>query len=284
MSGTSPHRGRNNFRDHGLPAKQAYPWGSSLPDMLIDVHCHCNSLSKIIREQVFAQAQAKSDCCFVDSSIDVQSSLASHALSSHYDFIYTSLGFHPFCAENFSEELVGIYEGLIDENPRIVAIGEIGLDAKAQAPLDTQREVLNAWVRLAKRKNLPVVIHNRLDQPQVLDILDHFYPSYDRLVFHCFSYPVHILDRIIRKKGFVSFSLNILRSNKDILDALKHCPLSSLLLETDSPYMKIKDAASTPLDIVKVYQQAAALKGIEQTELAGHVQANAQRVFALNLK
>jgi TatD DNase family protein len=112
--------------------------------------------------------------------------------------------------------------------------------------------------------------------------LDKVFSGYEQVIFHCFSYGEEILQEVIRRKGAVCFSLNILRSNAAILASLRECPLENMLLETDSPYMKIKDKHSTPLDIEKVYARAAEIKGIEPARLEAAVSENSQRLFSFS--
>ena len=249
--------------------------------MLIDSHCHFNSLSKAKREEI---TSSKPDILLIDSSIDVNSSLASVHLSRKHDFIYSSLGFHPFCADDFSDEVFARYRKLIDDGERIVSIGEIGLDYKAKASLDKQELVFSSFLELAKEKDLPVVIHNRMDPADmdffdVLGVIDRYFLDYKKVIFHCFSYPPQFLTKILEKGGFVSFSLNVLRKKKDIIESLKECPLDNLLLETDSPYMKIGKEPSTPLDIDKVYSCVAGIKALGPEELGEAVLSNAKRAF-----
>jgi len=256
--------------------------------MLIDAHCHFNSLSTDIRDNLISSC--RDDYCFIDSSIDTKSSLESAALSEKYSFVYTSLGFHPFCGREYTPEVIAEYKNLIDANKKIVAVGEIGLDYKAQIPLEEQVTILTKFIGLAKDKDLAIVIHSRFDPSvslkagysKILNILDGFFSTYQKVIFHCFSYSSEFLEEIIEREGFVSFSLNILRKNKDIISSLKKCPLSSLLLETDSPYMRVKNIPSNPLDIIKVYSQAALIKGVEEERLRETVISNASRLFSLN--
>jgi len=260
--------------------------------MLIDSHCHFNNLSQITRKQVLDCAQDSAQYCFIDSSIDLNSSLASSKLSVSHEHIYTSLGFHPLSAESFNQQTQAAYENLIKENSKIIAVGEIGLDYKAALAAKDQEEIFKTFIQLAKSNNLPITIHNRIDPesdklktPQrVLEIIDQFYSNYEKVIFHCFSHSVEILEKIIAKSGFVSFSLNILRKAKKILKSLEACPLENLLLETDSPYMKIKDRSSTPLDIVKVYERAAEIKGLSKEKLEEQVFSNAKRAFCFNYR
>ena len=250
--------------------------------MLIDSHCHLNSLSKITREDVISSCDK--NYCFIDSSIDLNSTKISLELSSKYDFIYSALGFHPFSGKSFTPAVVIEYSKLIDEGKKVVAIGEIGLDDKADISPQLQEEILTAFIELAKSKDLPVVIHNRRQDAKILDILDKFYSSYEKVVFHCFSYNQDFLAKIIKRKGFISFSLNILRQKEDIIQSLERCPLDKLLLETDSPYMRISGKPSIPLDIEKTYLRAAEIKGISKEELEEAVSLNIKELFPDILK
>lgn len=248
--------------------------------MLIDTHCHINSLSKTDIDDL--SAHRASDSFFIDSSIDYKSTLQSLELSRTHPFIYSAVGFHPFCVKEFTPEVLAQYEKLLAQNSgRIVAIGEIGLDYKAKDALERQQDVLKEFIGLAQRYDKPLIIHNRFQTPAILPILDSFFSSYERIVFHCFSYSTSFLGEILTRGGYASFSLNILRKNKDILASLGACPLERLLLETDSPYMKIGDKPSVPSDISQVYSSAAAVKGLPIEELSAQVFLNAKKVFRL---
>jgi TatD DNase family protein len=254
--------------------------------MLIDSHCHINSLTPEQRTVVFTPEV--SCYCFIDSSINIKTSVESLQMSRTVSFVYSSLGFHPFCASEYNPDIIKDYEKMLEDGgKKVVAIGEIGLDYKAEVSQDKQEEVLRQFIMLAKRRNLPVVIHNRLNPTvastnyklRILEILDEFYSSYESVVFHCFSYNRDLLIRIVEKRGMVSFSLNVLRRKKRLLEALLACPLDNLLLETDSPYMRIEDAASTPLDIRRVYDFVADVKKIDSSKLEQVVGNNAKRIF-----
>lgn len=216
---------------------------------------------------------------FIDSSIDLNSSKISLELSGRYKSVYSALGFHPFSVKSFSASIVSDYAVLIDKSEKVAAIGEIGLDHKAGVSFQEQEEVLSLFIGLARDKNLPVMIHNRWPDTRILAILDKFYSKYEKVVFHCFSYGPDFLAKIVEKGGFVSFSLNILRKKEEIIRSLEVCPLERIILETDSPYMRINGKPSTPLDIDKVYQAAAKIKGISREELVNAVRLNIKELF-----
>ena len=253
--------------------------------MLIDNHCHINSLSALERAGIFARDL--SDYLFIDSTIDMETTCNSLSLSQWYPHVMTAVGFHPLSGAQYNDNTIKEYQDIIDQNKKIVAIGEIGLDYKAPVTLVKQEEIFRAFVALAYRNNLPVVIHNRVDRkilfeagtPYILNILSEMVTSYERLVFHCFSFNRKFMEMVVEHGGYVSFSLNILRGNKDILDALKNCPAENILLETDSPYMRINDKPSSPFDIEKVYDLAAAVRGVLRPELEETIYNNSRRLF-----
>jgi TatD DNase family protein len=245
--------------------------------MLIDTHCHLNSLSQENRRQVIQSCS--SGYVLINSSIDLQSSKESLRLCGDHSFIYSALGFHPFSACQYDPQILRQYKELALNHNKVVAIGEIGLDYKADISLEKQEEIFRKFIELADNLSLPIVIHNRLEGFGALRVLDDYLSSYENVIFHCFSYSQEFLDKIIAKGGYVSFSLNILRGSAKIIASLRKCPLENLLLETDSPYMRLEGKPSTPLDIDKVYKFAAKTKDIEQKELEDIVFTNARKVF-----
>lgn len=247
--------------------------------MLIDAHCHINTLTE--GQQLDLTDKAKSDYIFIDISIDLDSALKSISLSKNYSFIYTSLGFHPIGCKEFREDIIDRYKNILKGNEKIIAIGEVGLDYKASLPLGEQERLLSEFIQLSKDFSLPLIIHNRWHNEMVLDILSERFSNYENIIFHCFSQDKDFLTKIVDKNGFVSFSLNILRGKKSIIEALRNVPLDNLLLETDSPYMRIEGNCSSPLDINKVYSYTAKERGVSASELSRIVYGNACRVFDL---
>jgi TatD DNase family protein len=247
--------------------------------MWIDVHCHINCFP---RNEIKDLVSSCKESLFIDSSTNYRTSLLSLEISKEHRFIYSSLGFHPFWAEEFSDETINKYEKLIDSNlGKVIAIGEVGLDFKAETPLEEQERIFGEFINLAKRKNLPLIIHNRLNSFKILNVLDNFFSSYEKIIFHCFSYSEDFLEKIISKKGYVSFSLNLLRKKEELIESLKRCPLEHLILETDSPYMKIENRPSSPLDIKKLYSFVANIRSVKEEILKESIFSNVKKVFSL---
>lgn len=245
--------------------------------MLIDTHCHINAITNISLE--LKEAFNNESFLFLDSSIDLETSLKSLELAKDYSRVYSALGFHPISADKFNSKIVEEYEKLIINNRKVIAIGEIGLDGKTQHPLDLQEEIFRSFIQLAKKISLPIIIHNRLDEIRVTAILDEYFSDYSKVIFHCFSYSKDLLKRIIDKGGFVSFSLNLLRQKDIIMESLKLAPVENMLLETDSPYIRIRALAPIPLDIKEVYEFVAKVKGLKKQELEDIIGSNAKKLF-----
>ncbi|MEI8348590.1 MAG: TatD family hydrolase [Candidatus Omnitrophota bacterium] len=247
--------------------------------MFVDAHCHINALPPVTRQALTPTLTSLGIC--IDSSINCVTTIESLSLSSQLERVYSSIGFHPFCAQEFSIDILTTYKNFISQNSKIVAIGEIGLDEKAQAPLSQQEAVLREFLRLAKETGLPVIIHNRLSGDGILGILNDFFPSYEKVIFHCFSYDSELLHAVVAKGAYVSFSLNVLRKQTRVLQSLVACPLERMLLETDSPYMKINQQPSTPFDIKTLYEFVASLRKIDREEFARNILLNAKKFFSL---
>ena len=245
--------------------------------MLIDAHCHINSLNKTTLNDVLSQVSGNYK--FLDSSINIDSTKLSLEINNKYPSVYSAIGFHPYSAKEFSDIIIETYRKLAQGNKKVLAIGEIGLDETAQIPHNEQEKILKAFLCLAKDLNLPVLIHNRVKEPIIFHILDEFFSSYKQVILHCFSYDYETLKILTDKGGYASFSLNILRKKKAIIDSLTKCPLENLLLETDSPYMKINDRPSTPIDIREVYNLAASLRKIPSKDLEEAVFSNFKKAF-----
>lgn len=264
--------------------------------MLVDSHCHFNSLKEEDFKTVISSC--KENGLFIDSSIDLESSKKSISISRENNNIYSSLGFHPFYADKFKAATIDEYQDMISKNKKIVAIGEIGLDYKSKVVWEKQRYVFIKFLKLARKNNLPVSIHTRIDPKiaalplkqqghhgfsEIFDILDEefFSCEYSNIIFHCFSYSKNLLEYIVGRGGYISFSLNVLRNNKNILEALTHCPMENILLETDSPYMRVEGKNSTPKDIEKVYDFVLSFKGITLEQLKEKVLENTKKIFKM---
>lgn len=152
--------------------------------------------------------------------------------------LFFSMGVHPHNAQEFNDEVSNkIIE--LASNPKMKAIGEIGLDYYYNfAPQDLQKEVFRKQLKLAKELNLPVIIHNRESDDDLLEILNAEQDGSLRGVLHCFSSNVEIMKKAIDLGFLISFTGNItFKKSEGLREIVKLAPIEKIMLETDSPYM-----------------------------------------------
>jgi TatD DNase family protein len=193
---------------------------------------------------------------------------------------------HPHDATTLTAEALDELEALASD-PRVVAIGEIGLDYfRHLSPRDVQQEAFRRQLALARRLGAPVVVHMRDAHRDVFDILRESGPP-ERLVFHCFSGEAADAARGLELGGYISFAGNIsYKSAQKLRDACAVVPLERLLVETDSPYLApvpYRGKPNEPAFVPAVGAAVAAATGASVEEIAVATSANAAWIFGLAL-
>lgn len=201
-------------------------------------------------------------------------------LLAKHDFIYGAVGVHPHEASKY-EQFAKTFKELLGL-PKIVALGEIGLDYHYDhSPRDIQREVFRKQLKLAKEKNLPVIIHCREAYPDCLNILEEEKTS--RGLMHCFSGGPVELEKCLEMGFFISLDGPITFKNAhQPKEILKLIPADRLILETDSPYLTphpLRGQRNEPVYVKYVYEQAAQIRGISFKELEEQIDKNSRDLF-----
>jgi len=279
--------------------------------MLIDTHCHLDFPDfDHDREEVIQKAKEQG----IDYIVNIGSSLAasknSVALAKQHDFIYASVGLHPHEAENFNSRVLEEIKTLV-EAPKIVAIGEIGLDYYFREEPKKEIKILQEalfrnLISVAKENNLPLVIHNRDADSDLLKILKaQFRDKKIRGVVHCFSSGEKFLEEILELGLYISFTCNITYPAKlsnigrdpasgnniqrgkkadNLRKLVKAAPLERLLLETDAPFLSpqvYRGKRNEPGNVVILAQEIAKIKEIGFEEVAQATSKNARELFSL---
>ena len=206
--------------------------------MLFDTHAHYDDQRfDGDREALLAGMPEKNVGLIVNPGCDVASSRTAVALAESFDFVYAAVGIHP---ENCGDFEPGMIDRLrqMAKNPRVVAIGEIGLDYywAENPPRELQQEVLRRQLRLAEELGLPVIIHDRDAHGDTLDIVREF-PRV-RGVFHCFAGSAEMARELIKMGWMLSFNGAITFKNaKKAPEVIAAVPLEKLMIETDAPYL-----------------------------------------------
>lgn len=228
----------------------------------------------------------------VDKIINVGTSLSDSekaiALAQRYPNIYASVGIHPNDDPSATVDNVDWkkFEELA-KFPKVVAIGETGLDYSRGSDRDRQAALFEKQISIASKLNLPLSIHIRDAQEDLMTILDSGQNDRLRGVFHCFSGNVDYLNFILEKlpNFYISFAGNITFKNaKNLQELAKLVPLERLLIETDSPYLApepLRGTQNVPANVKITAQTLAKIKNTSFEEIAATTTKNAETLFKI---
>ena len=251
--------------------------------MLADSHAHIDDERfDADRDEVVARALAAGVSLIVNIGADMASSARSVALAEKYPGIYAAVGMHPHDSQDMKENDYRQLEQWAN-HPKVVAIGEIGLDYHYDlSPRSVQKEVFLRQLDLARKTGKPFIIHEREAHADMLDIIRNAARGLNG-VFHCFSGSVETAREYL-KMGFyisvagpVTFSKSL--KTKEVAKAI---PLDRLLVETDSPYLTpqpFRRKRNEPAHVRLVAEEIANLRDISLAELAEATTANVRRLF-----
>ena len=255
--------------------------------MYVDSHCHLSfpELSERLPEIRAAMAQAQ-----VDRALCICTRLeefeAVYALATGYDNFWASVGVHPD-SEDVREPSV---QDLIERAalPRVVAIGETGLDyyrleGRSIADMEWQRERFRVHIRAARASRLPLVVHTRSASDDTLAILREEGAEEAGGVFHCFTETEHVARAALDLGFHISFSgILTFKTAGDLREIARWLPLERCLIETDSPYLApvpYRGKVNNPSYVPFVARQIAALKDLAVEEVAAATSRNFDRLF-----
>ena len=263
--------------------------------MFFDSHCHLTS------EQLapqFDDVLGRSQNANVSRILNIADTLESAKMAQHQAEIARSRGFemwatagvHPQNALEYTDESGEQLQRLLNEKG-CVAVGEIGLDyvyddAHPQHPGATrqhQQKVFRAQIEIALEHDLPVVIHNREADEDLLKIVAD-YPKL-RGVFHCFGSSVEIAHRVLERGFSLGFTGIITFKNAEtVREVAKICPLEKMLIETDAPYLApvpFRGKTNEPSFVPRVAQTLAGLRELPIEEIGAITTRNALELFRL---
>jgi TatD DNase family protein len=251
---------------------------------LIDTHAHLDSSQfNQDRDEVIQNSINSEIGYIIDPAVNYESCKTVFELSRKHDLIYCCLGIHPHDAKEMNDKILSEIEDMLKEK-KVVAIGEIGLDYHYNfSPKDKQKEVFRAFLKLAKKTKLPVVIHNRESDSDMIDILESEMDENLTGQMHCFSSTLDMAQKILNFNFYISFTGSITFSDRynNIVESI---PIEKLLLETDSPYMSPvphRGKRNDPTRLIHVVKKIAAIKGISEDQVSEITCKNAINLFNL---
>ncbi len=209
------------------------------------------------------------------------SSLRTIAFAEQYDAVWVAIGVHPNAADTWTDDDAGWIAELA-RHPRVVAIGECGMDFYRDAAMPEQQErAFRAQIGLARQTGLPLVVHTRDAAEATLAILREDAVGLD-VILHCFSLVDHV-DEVIAAGWYASFAGPLTYKPNDALRAAAaRIPASRILVETDSPYLAPvprRGRPNQPAYVAHTLARLAEVRGIETPTCDELTTANAARVF-----
>lgn len=255
--------------------------------MLIDTHAHLDSAKFAEdRTEMIERARQAGIEAIVNIGFNRETIPSTMALAEQYDFIYAAVGWHPTDAvEMRLEEDLAWIESLC-AHPKVVAIGEIGLDYYWDtSPKELQMTVFREQIRLARKLKMPIIIHNRDAHADIVKVLQEERAAEVGGIMHCFSGSWEIAKQCLDMNFYISFGGPVTFKNARVpKEVLQQVPLDRLLIETDAPYLTPhphRGHRNESAYVRLVAEAAAEIKGLEMDEISRITTRNAKSCFCL---
>ncbi len=254
--------------------------------MFFDSHAHYDDKKFVHdRYELISDINKAGVSNIINVGADIRSSRESVKLANRYNFIYASVGVHPHEVAKISEEAINILTDLA-KDPKVVAIGEIGLDYHYDfSPRDMQKVWFRKQIQLAKALKLPVIIHNREAHADSMEIIESEDISSIGGVFHCFSGSYEMAEKLLEMGLYLSVAGPVTFNNaKKLVEVVKKIPINRLLIETDAPYLAPEPFRGKRNDsgyIKFTAQKIAEIKDVTIEEVALQTSENAKRLFVI---
>lgn len=246
-----------------------------MKDYLIDTHAHLDMLVNV-------------DCTGVGKivipSVEEKTMDKVIQIANDNENVFAMVGIFPSEARTYSDE---IENRMIEraKNPKVVAVGEIGLDYYWDTSFnDLQKEIFAKQIHLANKLNLPIVVHNREAHKDTFDILKAENKG-SKVLYHCFSGSVEYMRECVKEGWMIAIGGVVTFKNaQKIKDVTKEIPLSHLVLETDSPYLTpvpFRGKPNKPEYVKYVAEEIANIKEMPTAELIDITTRNAEEFFGI---
>jgi len=243
-----------------------------MKDYLIDTHAHLDMLSDFDISGVGK---------IIVPSVELSTMEKVVKLSENPN-VYSMVGIYPSEAKTYNEEVEAKMYELV-QNPKVVAVGEIGLDYYwDKSFVDLQKEVFIKQIKFANKLGLPIVVHNREAHKDCFDILKE-YNNGSKVLFHCFSGSVEFMRECVNQGWYIALGGVVTFKNAvKIKDVASEVPLDKLVLETDAPYLTpvpYRGKENKPSYVRYVAEEIAKIRGVSVEEIIDITTTNAEGFF-----
>ena len=253
--------------------------------MLFDTHAHMDDRAfDADRAELLENLPKQGIQLLMNPGCSLASSYNTDRLSREYDYIYAAVGSHPDAADEVNEEVLEEYRKLCKLNPKIKAIGEIGLDYYYDdIPREIQLKAFRSQMELARELGLPVIVHERDAHEDGMKIVREF-PEV-KGVFHCYSGSAEMAKELVKLGWYIGFTgVLTFKNARKALEVASTIPLDRIVLETDCPYMSPEPFRGTRNDPSRLYRMAeklAEIRGLTVEEIHAITTENGKRLYRI---
>ena len=252
--------------------------------MYFDSHAHLDDARfEADFDEILAHMRENGVTAMMNIGCDLPSSENSVRLAETYPWVWAAVGSHPDDADHVNEARIAVYREMC-KNPRVKAIGEIGLDYHYEdVPRDVQKTAFRMQMALARELDLPVVVHEREAHEDGLRIVDEF-PDV-KGVFHCYSGSLEMAKELVKRGWYIGFTGVVTFKNaRKAVEVAENIPLGRILIETDCPYMApepYRGRRNDPSLVPFVAAKIAQLRGLTPEDIGKATSENARRLFRI---
>ena len=254
--------------------------------MIFESHAHYDDEAfDDDREELLSSMQEKGIVYIVNVGASLKSTASTVELTKQYPFIYGAVGVHPSETAELNEDNFRWLEQQCGQ-PKIVAVGEIGLDYYWEEPA---HEIQKIWFEkqldLAREMKKPVIIHSRDAAKETMDIMKQKHAEEIGGVIHCYSYSAEMAMEYVEMGFYIGIGgVVTFKNGKKMKEVAKAVPIERILLETDSPYLAPepnRGKRNSSLNIPYIARELAAIKGMTYEEIVAQTSANAKALFGI---
>ena len=253
--------------------------------MLFDTHAHLNDSGfDQDRAELLATLPQKGLTLVMNAGCSLESSKEALEMAAPYDWLYCSVGSHPDSCDEVNDQVLEEYRKLCKLNPKVKAIGEIGLDYHYEdIPRDIQKKAFIAQMELAKELDMPVIVHERDAHEDGMDIIRQF-PTV-KGVFHCYSSSAEMARQLTDMGWYIGFTgVLTFKNARKAVETAQTIPLDRIVIETDCPYMApepFRGKRNDPSLVYRVAEKLAEIRGISVEEAKQVTFENGKRLYRI---
>lgn len=253
--------------------------------MLFDTHAHLDDRAfDDDREELLSGLADRGTALVMNPGCSLASSQNAVKLANTYDFVYAAVGSHPDAADEVNEEVLEAYRRLVRENPKVKAIGEIGIDYHYEdIPRALQLKAFRSQMALARELCLPVIVHEREAHEDGMAVVREF-PEV-KGVFHCYSGSAEMARQLVNLGWYIGFTGVITFKNaRKAVETAQSIPLERIVLETDCPYMAPvphRGKRNDPGYLVYMAEKLAEIRNLPVEEIHRITTENGKRLYRI---